>query len=160
MARVRPAPIFALGAWAGLLAAAAFVKRAVPSQGDEESDELSLVAVFDGIELKSRATSFRGGSMLAWFGGIAVDLRDVELATGARLSVSTLFGGVAIKTPPNWRIESRVHVLAGGIEAGTPGADEPDAPVLIVEGRALFGGIAVGSTRQGSSLGTDTGAAL
>lgn len=43
--------------------------------GDEESDELGLVAVFNGIELKSRATAFRGGSMLAWLGGIAVARR-------------------------------------------------------------------------------------
>lgn len=35
--------IFKLGVWVGVAAAAAFVKRAVPSRGDEESDELSLV---------------------------------------------------------------------------------------------------------------------
>lgn len=76
--------LFKLGAWVGMMAAAAFVRRAVPSHGDEESDELGLVAVLNGIELKSRARAFRGGSMLAWFGGIAVDLREVELAPGAR----------------------------------------------------------------------------
>jgi hypothetical protein len=119
------------------------VKRAVPSRGDEDSDELSLVAVFDGIDLKSRAKAFKGGSMLAWFGGIAVDLRDAELAPGARLSLRTLFGGIAITTPPSWRVESNVKALAGGVDARTPAEDDPDAPGLILEGVALFGGIAV-----------------
>jgi hypothetical protein len=133
-----------LGAWAGLLAAAAFMKRAVPSRGDDESDELALVAILGGIELASRAKSFRGGSMLSWFGGIAVDLREAELAPGARLSVNTLFGGVAIRTPPSWRVESKATSLFGGVDAPSPAAAAPDASVLTLEGLAIFGGIAVG----------------
>jgi hypothetical protein len=134
---------FTIGAWAGMATAAAFVRRAVPSQGDEESDEVSLVAVFDGIDLTSRAKAFKGGSMLAWNGGIKLDLRDAELAPGARLAVSTLFGGIAIETPPTWRIESSVKTFGGGVNARTPAKDERDAPVLTLGGIALFGGIAV-----------------
>jgi hypothetical protein len=132
----------------GRATAAAFVRRAVRSRGDEDSDELALVAVFDGIDLKSRATAFKGGSMLAWFGGIAVDLRDAELAGGARLSVHTLFGGIAIKTPPSWRVESSVRALAGGVDARTPARDDPDAPVLTLVDLALFGGIAVSAKAE------------
>jgi hypothetical protein len=83
--------------------------------------------------------------MLAWFGGIAVDLRGAELAPGARLSVTTLFGGIAIKTPPGWRVRSSVRSLSGGVETRTQAADDQDAPVLDVDGLALFGGIAIGS---------------
>src|SRR5262245_30319561 len=90
--------LFTLGAWLGMMSAVAFARRAIVSRGDEESDELHLVAIFDGVELKSRTASFRGGSMLAWFGGIAVDLREANLAPGAQLSLHTLFGGIAIKT--------------------------------------------------------------
>jgi hypothetical protein len=145
MRALRGLLLFKLGAWAGMMGAAAFVRRAVPSRGDEESDELGLVAVFNGIELKSRARAFTGGSMLAWFGGIAVDLREVELAPGARLSLKTLFGGIAIKTPPSWRVESELKALAGGIDTRTPSQDDPAAPVLTLTGTALFGGIAVGA---------------
>jgi hypothetical protein len=134
-----------------MAAAAAFAKRAVPSRGNEDSDELSLVAVFDGVELKSRAKAFKGGSMLAWFGGIAVDLRDAQLAPGARLSVRTLFGGIAIKTPPGWRVESNVNAIAGGVDARTPAQDDPDAPVLTAEGVALFGGVAIGAKAEAAT---------
>jgi hypothetical protein len=138
--------IFKLGVWVGMMAAAAFTKRALPSAGDEESDELALVAVLDGIELRSRATSFKGGSMLAWFGGISVDLSDAELAPGARLSVRTLFGGIDIVTPPTWRIESAAESVAGGIDVRR-GPDDPDAPVLALDGLAVFGGVSVGARR-------------
>jgi hypothetical protein len=150
MRPLRGVLLFKLGAWVGMMAAAAFVRRAVPSHGDEESDELGLVAVLNGIELKSRARAFTGGSMLAWFGGIAVDLREVELAPGARLSLNTLFGGIAVKTPPGWRVESELKAFAGGVDARTPGGDEPAAPVLTVTGTALFGGIAIGAKAEGT----------
>ena len=134
---------FKLGVWAGLTGAALYFKRAVPSRGDEESDELALVAVFDGIDLKSQAKAFRGGSMLAWFGGIEVDLREAQLAPGATLSVNTFFGGIALKTPPGWRIESTAKSVAGGVDVRTPAQSDPAAPVLTLGGTAFFGGIAV-----------------
>ena len=128
-----------------MIGAAAFVRRAVPSRGDEDSDELGLVAVFDGIDLKSRAMAFTGGSLLAWFGGIELDLREVELASPANLSLYAVFGGIEIKTPPSWRVKSEMKAFAGGVDARTPGHDDPDAPTLTVTGTALFGGIAVGA---------------
>lgn len=88
-----------LGAFAGFAAAAAVVKRVLPSRGDAESDDVALVAIFDGVALKSRASAFRGGSMLAWFGEVAVDLRHAQLAPEAHLSVHSLFGGIAIRVP-------------------------------------------------------------
>ena len=141
---IRALALTIVGSVAGFMAAAAFVKRAVPSRGDEESNELGLVAVFDGIDLTSRATSFRGGSVLAWYGGISLDLRQATLAPDARLTVHTLFGGVAIRVPPEWRVESNLHALAGGADV-RPGSESPDAPTLAIGGRALFGGIAVGA---------------
>ena len=83
--------------------------------------------------------------MLAWFGGIDVDLREAELAPGARLSLHALFGGIAIKTPPGWRLESDMKAFAGGVDSRTPSQDDPEAPVLKLAGTALFGGIDVGA---------------
>jgi hypothetical protein len=119
------------------------VKRAFPSAGGETSDEVTLVAVFDGIELKSRASAFRGGSMLSWFGGIAVDLRDAELAPDARLRVMTALGGIAIRLPAGTTVESRATAIAGGVDVGAPKPETEDAPRLVLDGFALLGGIAV-----------------
>jgi hypothetical protein len=152
MGRLRGFTLFTLGAWAGMIGAAAVVRRAVPSRGDEESDELGLVAIFDGIDLTSRARAFTGGSMLAWFGGIQLDLREVELAPRARLSAYAVFGGIDVKTPPRWRVESELKAFAGGVDARTPGRDDLAAPVLTVTGTALFGGIAVGAKVDDTGL--------
>ncbi len=82
------------GVYVGFAAAAKVMKSVLPSRGDAESDDVALVAIFDGVKLESRSQAFRGGSMLAWFGGVAVDLREAQLAPeGARLSLHSLFGG-------------------------------------------------------------------
>ena len=136
-----------------MAAAAAVVKRAVPSRGDAESDVVGLVAIFDGIELTSRATAFRGGSMFAWYGGIAVDLREAQLvAEGAHLELHALNGGIAVKVPAGWRVRSNLKAFAGGVDVRVPEPDDPNAPTLMLGGLAALGGISVsakpGATRQ------------
>ena len=133
-----------LGFWSGVAASAAVLKRALPSNGDAESDEVALVAIFDGIQLENRSTAFRGGSVLTWFGGIDLDLRRAQLAPGARIRAHALSGGIAIQVPPEWRVESTVRGIAGGVAVDPAHVDDPDVPVLAVEGFALLGGIAVG----------------
>jgi hypothetical protein len=151
MRLLRGVLIFKLGALVGMMVAAAVFKRVVTSSGDEESDEVSLVAIFDGKELKSRAQAFRGGSMLAWFGGIEADLRDAELAPGAQLAVNAIFGGIELRTPPGWRIESDVKAIAGGISVPTAAEVDPAAPVLTLVGGAYFGGVDVSSKADAAS---------
>lgn len=144
MRLLRTLAVFKIGVYVGMALAAMFAKRALRSRGDEESDELALFAIFDGIELKNRSKAFRGGSAVSWFGGTMLDLRDAQLAPDAHLSVHTLFGGVAIKIPAGWRVESDVKALAGGVDTRVVDADAADAPTLTIDGMAVFGGIAVG----------------
>jgi hypothetical protein len=60
--------------------------------------------------------------------------------------VRTLFGGIDIKTPPGWRVESSVKALAGGVDAHTHAGD--DAPVLTLDGLAVFGGVSAGAKHE------------
>src|SRR5262249_42247302 len=136
------------------------LKRALPSVGEEDSEEVSLVAILDGRELKSRAKEFRGGTMFAWFGGIDVDLTEAELAQGARIRANTLFGGVAIKIPPGWRVQSKAKALMGGVDAKGAPAEDYESPILTVEGMAVLGGIAVGASGEPGPADTSAGAAF
>ena len=142
---IRGLLLFKLGFWTGMVASAALLKRVFPSRGDEESDEVALVAALNGVDLKSRAKAFRGGSMFSWLGGIAVDLREAELADGAHLDVHSAFGGIAIRVPTGWRVESSVTAIAGGVAVSVPEPEGEDAPTLTLGGFTVFGGIAVGA---------------
>jgi hypothetical protein len=143
--------LVAAGTFAGLAGAGILLRRAFPSRGDTESDEVALAAIHNGIELKSRASAFRGGSMFTWFGGIAVDLREATLAPDARLTLTTVFGGIALRVPHGWRVESHVRAGPGGVAVDVQEADE-QAPLLVLEGVALFGGIAVQAVASSPSV--------
>jgi hypothetical protein len=135
--------LFKLGFWAGIIASGVLLKRVLPSQGNADSNEVALVASLGGIELTSRAQAFRGGTMLSWLGGIAVDLREAQLAPDAHLDVRSVFGGIAIRVPPGWRVESDVKSLAGGVAVDVARPEADDAPTLTLDGFTAFGGVAV-----------------
>ena len=137
--------LFKLGFWTGTIASAVLMKRMFPSRGDAESDEVALVAILDGVELESRAQAFRGGSMFSWLGGIAVDLREAQLAPDAHIDVRSLFGGIAIRVPPAWRVDSSVRSLGGGVAIGVQEPESDDAPTLRLDGFTALGGVAVGA---------------
>jgi hypothetical protein len=145
MRLLRTLIVFKLGVCVGVIASGALLKRVLPSHGDEESDEVALVAALTGVQLKSKARAFRGGSMISWLGGIAVDLREAELAPDARLRVHSLLGGIAIRVPLGWRVVSNVSALGGGVAIDVPEPEDPDAPTLTIDGMTMLGGVAVGA---------------
>ena len=52
-------------------------------------------------------------------------------------------GGIAIRVPEGWRVQSDLGAALGGVDARVPEPEGPDAPTLTLDGFALFGGVAV-----------------
>jgi hypothetical protein len=132
----------------GISAVAAVVaKRSVVSAGGPDSDEIELAAIFDTVDLDSHAGSFRGGSLLCWFGGGTVDLRGATLdPAGAHLTIRAIFGGGVLVVPNDWHVDLRVMGIMGGVGDGRDDRGRPDdAPRLIVDGFAFFGGFGISS---------------
>lgn len=127
--------------------AAAVAKRSVVSAGGPDSDEIELAAIFDSVALDSQATSFRGGSLLCWFGGGTLDLRGATLDPGgARLTIRAIFGGGVLVVPDDWAVDLQVIGIAGGVGDGRDGRGRrADAPRLVVDGFAFFGGFGISS---------------
>jgi hypothetical protein len=117
------------------------------STGDETSDEIALAAAANGIELRSRATAFRGGSAKAILGGMELDLREATLAPeGARLEVDAILGGAEILVPESWRVRiAPPRTVLGGVDYPheldtVPQTDEPELELAL---HAVLGGIEV-----------------
>ena len=131
-----------------LVAAAQVAKRMLPSYGDEDSDVFAAVAAMDGAEIANRSDSFRAGSGTAVMGGMTIDLTDAEISTSATLELTAVAGGIDVTVPAIWRVEMASTVFAGGAENLTdPDAADMEAPLLLVDARAYFGGIAIRTAR-------------
>jgi len=104
-------------------------------------DNLSL---FSGVKTRNVSKNFKGGSLVAIFGGIDLDLRDSYISNeGARIDVTAAFGGVNIIVPPEWKVEVTGIPVFGGWSNKTKGKNciNPDAPVLSLHCFVAFGGV-------------------
>jgi hypothetical protein len=129
-----------------LVVAAQVAKRMLPAYGDESSDVFAAVAAMDGAEIVNRSDSFRAGSGTAVMGGMTVDLTEAKISTSATLELTAIAGGIDVTVPASWRVEMASTVFAGGSENLTdPDAAADEAPLLLVDARAYFGGIAIRS---------------
>ncbi len=119
----------------------AATRRRVTAPQDPAADEIDLVASFAPLEFRSESGAFRGGTVTTWFGGGTLDLRDATLdPAGATIHTSSLFGGGNLVVPAAWNVETNV-VGIGGVGDGRPKVERsPDAPMLRLEGTAIFGG--------------------
>jgi hypothetical protein len=129
-----------------LVVAAQVAKRMLPAYGDDDSDVFASVAAMNGAEVVNRSDSFRAGSGTAVMGGMSIDLSDADLSSSATLELTAVAGGIDVTVPADWRVEMTSSVFAGGTENATdPDAAGDDAPLLVVDARAYFGGIAIRS---------------
>ncbi len=130
-----------------LVVAAQVAKRMLPSYGDESSDVFASVAAMGGAEVVNRSDSFRAGSGTVVMGGMTIDLTGADIAHSATLELTAVAGGIEVLVPPSWRVEMTTSAFAGGAENATrPDAVDEDAPLLVIDARAYFGGVNVRTT--------------
>jgi hypothetical protein len=113
----------------------------------DDGGAVSVWAILGGREWRSDGTPFRGGNVVATFGGCDVDLTGTILAgPEVVIEATALFGGIKIIVPYGWRIVTRGSQLFGAYANKTrpPQTSLADsAPRLLVKGFALGGGVEV-----------------
>ena len=117
------------------------VRKAVPSYGGEADDEVSMVASMSGIEFASTARALRSVAIVAYMGGVKLDLTRAAIVDGALISVRSIMGGAEIIVPEGWRVETTSTSFMGGVDNTTNPDSEPEtAPLLVVDVTAVMGG--------------------
>jgi predicted membrane protein len=113
-------------------------------KNEVDQDVVDNFSLFSAIKSRNISKNFRGGSLVAIFGGIDMDLRDAYLLNeGARIDVTAAFGGVNIIVPPEWKVVVKGIPIFGGWSNKTRGKDyvNPEAPVLTLHCFVAFGGV-------------------
>jgi hypothetical protein len=119
-------------------------QRAVDSwQGAIRTNEM-VIAVMGGAERRGPWVPARRMQITAVMGGVFLDFRDAQLASGVtELFVVAIMGGVEIIVPPGVAVESSGIGIMGGFGPGSHGRFPIDGsgPVLRISGLALMGGV-------------------
>jgi predicted membrane protein len=111
--------------------------------GIDKNDIIESISIFGGNQHKVYSKSFKGGDVIAVFGGSDINLTQADFEGVVKLDIVAVFGGVKIVIPPGWEVKSEVTAIFGGIDdKRTLGvASVEPRKVLIIEGVAMFGGV-------------------
>lgn len=124
-----------------LFSSSSFFTRRRISRISETDDIIDDIAIFAGSERSINSNSFKGGKIVAIFGGSKLDMTKVILAPGVHeLEVTCVFGGTSLIVPPDWNIKVEVINILGGYEVKRNPAAVDLNKTLIIRGVTVFGG--------------------
>lgn len=111
-------------------------------QSAEQTSNSSAVAIMSGNKIQNSSQDFRGGELTAVMGGIELDLRGASIREEAVLNVFSFWGGIELKIPNDWTVETRAMPIMGGID------DKSVPPAtggkrLIITGTVIMGGVEI-----------------
>ncbi len=103
-------------------------------------------AIMSGSVLRSTSTAFRGADLMAFMGGVNLDLSEAKMEeTEATVDVTAFWGGIEIRVPKEWSVTSKVIPFMGGYEDKTRPTGTVPTKRLIVRGAVVMGGVEVKS---------------
>lgn len=112
--------------------------------GSASDDEINESVVLSSLERKYLSQNFKGGKLDSVFAGYKLDLREVKLAKGgATIEINTVFGGGEILVSNEMRVISDGTAIMGAWTNKYDSAASSDAPLLILKGAVVFGGVEV-----------------
>ncbi|MGA5558716.1 DUF1707 SHOCT-like domain-containing protein [Streptomyces lavendulocolor] len=101
-----------------------------------------LIAVFSGTTRKGRRRLGPRTHAFALFGSVEIDLTEAVFTQ--RLTVIdavSVFGSVEVRVPENITLRGGGTGVFGNFEVHTLEAEDPEAPVVVINGYAVFGSV-------------------
>ena len=117
-------------------------KRSRSGAGDSSASGFALLS---GVRRNVVDKSYKGGDYTAIMGGCEIDLTQAEITKGeeAVIEVQAIWGGIDIKVPRSFTVESKVTAILGGYEDKTDQSQADPDQRLVIRGIAMMGGVHV-----------------
>ena len=99
--------------------------------------------IFSGLEERVTDFSFKGANIYSIFGGVDLDLRNLELKEDITINAYSIFGGTSIFVNDNFKVKLNSFALFGGNENKTISADKKKNHTITINAYSIFGGTEV-----------------
>lgn len=111
-----------------------------------DGELVDAAAVFGSVKKNIYAKNFKGGEVVAVFGGAEINLMNADFTGEIKLEIVNVFGGTTLFVPANWQIRTEAAAILGAIEdkRREPASVTADK-VLVLDGFVMFGGIDIKS---------------
>ena len=109
---------------------------------DEIRNAETITNIFGGTDRTGVWLPPKQLNVLNIFGGTDIDFREAKLKAGeTKITITCIFGGMNIIVPPGINVITNIISIFGGTDNKTSGEVFPEAPTIVIEGFAMFGGI-------------------
>ncbi|GAA2783307.1 DUF1707 SHOCT-like domain-containing protein [Streptomyces showdoensis] len=115
-----------------------------PLYGPEDTEGAAdnLVAVFSSTTRKGRWRVGRKTNAFSLFGNIEIDLTEAIFAQRlTTINATSIFGNVEVRVPENISLRGSGTGIFGNFEVVTLEGADPQAPLVVVNGYAVFGNV-------------------
>ncbi len=144
-------PGYIVGLWPLLISFAGMtlVMQALrPAMRDPRATVFRAIAVMGGGGRTIGSNEFVAGDAVAVMGGCEIDLASSSGVREAVIDILVFWGGVEIRIPRGWKVESHVAVILGALVNKALPATAPDAPRLVIRGSVIMGGVEVKNPKE------------
>lgn len=120
---------------------------AADQKASSSIDYLDSVNVFGGSHQTVYSKNFKGGEVVAVFGGCDLNLTQADFEGTIEIDITAIFGGCKIIVPSGWQVKSEVTAIFGGLDdkRSVQPIIEGAQKLLIIRGVAMFGGVEIRS---------------
>lgn len=113
--------------------------RVEPEAAAEEIEH--MINIFGGTTRRGSWDVPSEIKLINVFGGCELDFSNARFtAKTTRIMMFCMFGGASFRVHEGMRVKSKAICIFGGVDNRAGAPMDPDAPMLIIEGIALFGG--------------------
>ncbi|MER7112672.1 DUF1707 SHOCT-like domain-containing protein [Streptomyces sp. NPDC000229] len=101
-----------------------------------------LIAVFSSTTRKGRWRIGRRTHAFSLFGSVEIDLTEAIFTQRlTTIDATAVFGSVEVRVPENVTLRGAGTGVFGAFEVATLEATDPEAPVVVINGYAVFGAV-------------------
>lgn len=108
-----------------------------------KKDRDEVVAILGGSDKRYTSDNYLGTSTTVVMGGNKLDLRKVHIKEQAVISATVIMGGLEIIVPRDITVRNETNAILGGVDDKTDQDRVKNAPLLIVTGDVVMGGIEI-----------------
>lgn len=101
---------------------------------------INYTGIFAGIEEKVNQEEFKGANIYSIFGGVDLDLSDIEINEDITINVYSIFGGTTLLVPSNCNIKVNSSAILGGNENKTNNKNSSKQKTININCLSIFGG--------------------
>lgn len=101
---------------------------------------LTYTGIFAGIEERVTQKEFKGANIYAIFGGVDLDLRNIEIKEDIVINAYSVFGGATLLVPKNYNIKVNSSAILGGNDNKATNEHSSKQKTIYINCLSVFGG--------------------